>query len=226
MMILRAVNAFIVKDVSLFTNNFIQNATFLTLAFMMVISAPSFLLLMKEDADIKLEKLATLDSLTMIPNRRHFMEHAYPLFNKHVTTQLELTTLFLDIDHFKNVNDQFGHSFGDEVLIECSRIIQENVRGSDISCRYGGEEFLIMLHQTNSEGAVIVANHIRDEISKFVFVSNPNFKYTISIGVFSKVPTQTDSIEQFIDFADQALYRAKATGRDKICVYKKGLSND
>ena len=100
------------------------------------------------------------------------MEHAYPLFNKHVTTQLELTTLFLDIDHFKTINDNYGHACGDQVLSTVANALKSQTRNDDILARWGGEEFLFSLADVTSDEAINIADALRLYIQQLSFECN------------------------------------------------------
>jgi diguanylate cyclase (GGDEF)-like protein len=216
-MVLRALSSYMDVTMSLFTVNYVQHFSFITLILLTVISGPGFLLLLKERADVELRILATLDGLTHISNRRHFLEQAQLIFVEHQKVQLPLSVLFIDIDHFKLVNDQHGHGFGDEVLINLADILKGAIRGSDLVCRYGGEEFVVLLVDTNIEGSRVVIDHIRDHI-KQAQLSLPDFKYSISIGLYATIPPE-GSMYDFIKKSDEAMYQAKQFGRDQYVVY-------
>jgi diguanylate cyclase (GGDEF)-like protein len=122
----------------------------------------------------------------------------------------------LDIDHFKAVNDQFGHLTGDEVIRNIADIIRRAIRETDIAGRYGGEEFIVFLPDTSSKHAVIVAERIRkivmDTVVKY---DNHELKYTCSVGVAAKLPKYSKP-QMWIEAADKALYVAKQNGRNKV----------
>jgi len=129
----------------------------------------------------------------------------------------------LDIDHFKQVNDNYGHKAGDEVIVNLSSTLQTLARKSDVICRFGGEEFIILLPKTNQEGAITIAEKIRqfieNSIVKINYADKGNeIKITISIGVALIDLTQDKSIEAPIQRADKALYKAKNMGRNKVCI--------
>lgn len=169
----------------------------------------------------ELEELATHDSLTNLLNRTTFFRLASRDFNLHIRTRQAACVLMLDIDHFKSVNDRFGHPFGDTVLILVSSLIQERLRHTDIGGRYGGEEFSIFLPATDLNGASRVADDIRRSIESAPFiVENTTFFVTISIGIASLNPNRHDSLEDLLADADKALYAAKNHGRNRIMVAK------
>jgi diguanylate cyclase len=144
------------------------------------------------------------------------MNKADAYYQRALRGQESLSILFIDIDFFKKVNDIYGHLFGDEVLKNIAKVISESVRPVDLSCRFGGEEFLTLLHNTNNEQAVLVGNRIREKIQNLEFEENRKFKCTVSVGVYSGQPDSDRNIQHFIDNADQALYRAKESGRNRV----------
>ncbi len=216
LLLLRAFNSLFNEDVSLFTNNFLQSGTFLLLILLMFVNGTGFLLIMYDRSYQLLRASSNLDPLTQIYNRRFFMNRAEAYYQRALRDQKSLSFLFIDIDFFKKVNDNYGHLFGDEVLKIIAKIISESVRPLDICCRFGGEEFLILLYETNNEQAVLVGNRIREKIQNLVFEENRDFKCTVSVGVYSGLPESEKNIQHFIDNADQALYRAKESGRNRV----------
>jgi diguanylate cyclase (GGDEF)-like protein len=125
----------------------------------------------------------------------------------------------LDIDHFKSINDTYGHLIGDEVLKIVSGLIDKSIRSADYFGRYGGEEFLIVMTQTNLNGAVTYAERVRSAIQNHRFHNlGSDFKVTVSVGVAEF--NDKDNIQTMIERADKALYRAKGSGRDCVdCLY-------
>jgi diguanylate cyclase (GGDEF) domain len=170
---------------------------------------------------VQAKTMASTDSLTQLPNRNSFMMQARSILEDHRESQEEVAILFLDIDHFKDVNDQYGHQFGDEVLTRFARAIQSNIRPGDLSCRYGGEEFLIMLVRPGNLGAKRLAQRIMTTVSALTFDKHPDFRFTTSIGLISAVPNESNTLEEFISKSDTALYEAKNTGRKKTVVYSE-----
>ncbi|HHU49457.1 MAG TPA: GGDEF domain-containing protein [Clostridiales bacterium] len=216
LLLLRALNSLLNKDISLFTNNFLQIGTFILLILLMFVSGIGFLLIMYERSYELLRISSNLDPLTQIYNRRYFMNKAEAYYQRALREQKSLSFLFTDIDFFKKVNDSYGHLFGDEVLKTIAKVISENVRPLDLCCRFGGEEFLILLHETNNEQAVLIGNRIREIIQNLVFEENREFKCTVSVGIYSGIPDSRKNIQHFIDNADQALYKAKESGRNRV----------
>ncbi len=127
-------------DMHLFTNAYIQTLTFLAMALQLVFSLPAYLLLIKEDSDQIIARMATTDMLTGLPNRYSFLDSAQRVFLRSRFSGGMLSVLFLDIDFFKAINDKYGHSFGDEVLAAVGHSIRDCLRPTDLSCRYGGGE--------------------------------------------------------------------------------------
>lgn len=216
----RAVYSFKIQDTLIFTNNIIQSLTFISFILIMVFSAPAFLLMMKENTEEILEKMATIDSLTNIANRQSFMDKAQICFEEHKIYGNGMVVIFFDIDYFKSVNDNYGHSFGDEVLIKVADIIKHSMRSSDLYCRYGGEEFIALLPKSGEKSGLLVGERVMKEVSELQFEQHPEFKFTISIGIYVDVPSGGDMLPAFINKADMALYEAKNTGRNKIIIYK------
>jgi diguanylate cyclase (GGDEF)-like protein len=119
----------------------------------------------------------------------------------------------IDIDHFKEVNDKHGHKVGDKVLVEFANVIKENLRGSDIYARWGGEEFIVLMPETKIEQALKVAERLRKSVENYNF--SEISKLTISIGVVQKPPLEM-KIDEVIIRADNALYKAKNNGRNRV----------
>ena len=168
---------------------------------------------------------ASTDPLTSLYNRR-FLKNTMPsIIEKHFTEQHNLSVIMLDIDFFKNYNDNYGHPMGDKVLIEISKAISSALRRElDVVCRYGGEEIIVILKNTGLHCAIIVAKRIKNAVDglsiehKYSAVSD---HVTISQGIYSAIPLKSGikTEEQFIKYADMALYAAKNSGRNKFAVY-------
>jgi diguanylate cyclase (GGDEF)-like protein len=164
----------------------------------------------------RVETLANVDSLTGLFNRRRFETVIDKEFKRSMRYNVPLSCLMLDIDHFKKVNDTFGHTVGDGVLLETVKIIQNNIRDVDTVARWGGEEFIIMSPNTSKNNALIVADRIRKSMAGQSFPNVGNKKITISIGI-ADIPDQAIiTKEQLINAADQALYDAKKNGRNRV----------
>lgn len=169
----------------------------------------------------ELEKLAAIDKLTGIYNRRMVDEFMKIEVESHNRYSHGLSIIMLDIDHFKLVNDTYGHQVGDVVLSQTTKIILENIRKSDIFGRYGGEEFIIICSDTSSKEAFLLAEKLRTAIDNYSFLEVGH--KTISLGISSF--EDNDNAESLIKKADDALYKAKKSGRNKSVVYNK-VSDD
>lgn len=163
-----------------------------------------------------LRRLATTDSLTGAHNRRHFMERAKAEIARSERYGSPLSMLSIDIDHFKNVNDTYGHLVGDEVLKALVKTCKDTLRITDIFARMGGEEFSAVLPETSIKAAVKSAERLRETISKnSVKVDKHVISYTVSIGV-SQITGPKDTLEELMRRTDGALYRAKDLGRNRV----------
>ena len=168
-----------------------------------------------------IETLAITDGLTGVYTRRYFIERFEEEIKRSRLRKSNLAFLMIDADHFKKVNDQHGHLAGDQVLKEIANIIQENVREIDIVGRFGGEEFCVVLPDTDLEGARVVAERIRKSAEKkLIKAYDSTLRVTLSIGL-AVYPSDGKLLEELMDKADWALYRAKSQGRN--CVVAFGL---
>lgn len=168
----------------------------------------------------RLQKLTITDTLTQVFNRRYFLERFEEELMRSKRFKLKLTLLMLDIDHFKNYNDRYGHLVGDAILREVAKTLKENIRQIDFMGRYGGEELSIVLVETDKEEARFASERIRQAIvSRPFLVYDEELKVTLSIGV-STFPEDASLSSEIIDKADEALYRAKEAGRNRVCVYE------
>ncbi len=164
-----------------------------------------------------LHEAGALDSLTKVANRRSFEKYLTQELRLARTCESELVMLVVDVDHFKRVNDQFGHLAGDTVLRELASLMQQNLRGSDFLCRYGGEEFAIVLPATTLQAALPLAERLRVAISEHDFVHDGlHIAVTISIGAAGWGEDGVDNREELIACADNRLYKAKASGRNQV----------
>lgn len=159
-----------------------------------------------------LTELSTTDSLTKVNNRRHFLELAHKELERSDRLGFTLALMIFDVDRFKGINDQFGHQAGDEVLVAICRKIEENLREYDVFGRYGGDEFTILLPQTDLKHGVKVGERLEAAIQTLKIESLPGQSLTISGGVAARAPSQQD-LDSLLRSADQALYRAKKKGR-------------
>jgi diguanylate cyclase (GGDEF)-like protein len=164
----------------------------------------------------QLERLATIDSMTGLYNRRHFLDQADAEWSRFQRHQRPLSMLMIDIDHFKQVNDRYGHAVGDETLIAVAQACAGGKRQSDIVGRLGGEEFAILLPETELAQAAIVADRLRAAIAGQVVTAHKvQFKVTASIGI-AAASVSMSGIDALMRAADQALYQAKAKGRNCV----------
>ena len=165
-------------------------------------------------------KLAVTDGLTGISNRPSVEKSLQIEFERSKRYNSPLSLILLDVDHFKDVNDTYGHQKGDEILIAFASLLKKACRANDIAARYGGEEFLMILPQSNAQGAFKIAERVREEMMKISFTGNEsNFAVTVSCGV-AEFNKDYESINKLITVADRALYEAKNGGRNKTILGK------
>ncbi|PLT27667.1 GGDEF domain-containing response regulator [Peribacillus deserti] len=174
----------------------------------------------KIDRHIKRKKLVDqfvlIDELTQVYNRRYLNNVLTQFVSDFHRTQSPFTVAMIDLDHFKEVNDSYGHLTGDRVLIEFAHFIRSNIRGSDVICRYGGEEFIILFPNTNEKGAMLKLERLLEIFRNMVFQYEDNsFSLTFSAGLYS-VTHSGILPEAIIQAADEALYHAKSTGRARV----------
>ena len=177
-----------------------------------------------EAANQKLQQLASIDSLTQIPNRRSFDEVLEREWQRLEREQAPLSLILCDMDFFKNYNDTYGHQSGDDCLKEVGKILQQAAqRPGDLAARYGGEEFALVLPNTDTAGAVYVAETILSSIrtKNLIHESSKIISYpTVSLGIATIIPQSSSSLTWLIAKADEALYRAKLTGRDRYVTHQ------
>lgn len=162
----------------------------------------------------KLSKLASTDSLTNIDNRRSFYKKSAVEFNRSVRMKLPLSLLIIDLDNFKLVNDNYGHAAGDVVLQSFAKAVQTVLREYDVFGRIGGEEFGVLMPNTDSDSAFIIAERIRKHVANTAILFNSeSLKVTVSIGLAEKLRISY-SIEDIIQEADKNLYRSKVNGKN------------
>ncbi|MNI01459.1 Response regulator PleD [compost metagenome] len=167
----------------------------------------------------KIQAQAILDSLTELPNRRGFDLLAAQAMHEARREPKPLTALLLDLDHFKALNDTYGHLAGDQVLIGFARDLESCLRHSDIVCRWGGEEFIVLLKDTDGKTGLMIAEKIRQHVEEQRYAYNSKALHvTVSIGLTTQQPD--DTLHSLLSRADHAMYRAKQTGRNRTCVEK------
>ncbi|MVS98196.1 PleD family two-component system response regulator [Devosia marina] len=161
--------------------------------------------------------LAVTDELTGLYNRRYFDRHLNVMLSKAQEQDRDIALMILDIDHFKAVNDNHGHDVGDAVLREFAARLKRNIRGVDLACRFGGEEFVVLMPDTDTGQAEAVAERVRQSMAEkpFEVGSTRPLSVTVSAGVALK-ESQADTPETFVKRADVALYRAKREGRNRV----------
>jgi diguanylate cyclase (GGDEF)-like protein len=160
-------------------------------------------------------KMAYTDPLTQANNRTSFDDSVKREMSLAARHDKNLSIIFLDIDHFKHINDHYGHDCGDFTLASVAKLIKENLRGSDMLFRIGGEEFVILLSGTNIAGAELLAERIRSSIERHTLVFDmETIKVTVSLGVTALL--KDDEANAFIKRADAAMYQAKNTGRNRV----------
>lgn len=167
-----------------------------------------------EKANRKIRELSRTDSLTGLANRAYFQERYEQIFALARRHQAPLAVVMMDLDHFKHINDTFGHDAGDIVLKHFGRLVRESCRQEDFACRFGGEEFILYLPHTTIKEALVLADRLRQRLAGDDILKN-QYQITVSIGVAGTVPDE--SPESLIKRADQALYKAKDSGRNWVC---------
>ena len=166
----------------------------------------------------RLEELVSHDPLTNLYNVRHFQQTLPVVMERTRRTQRPASLIMVDLDHFKKINDTWGHEVGNVALKQTASILCQQVRIVDTVCRYGGEEFIIVLPDTGLRPAIRIAERIRNEIAeKPVRHDRGEFHMTASMGVEVHLPGDERSAEELIDSVDRLLYRAKESGRNRVC---------
>ena len=172
-----------------------------------------------KNANKKLLEISSVDFLTNIPNRRYFFEVGNKSFHLAKREKHPLSIIYIDIDHFKSINDNYGHNIGDEILKLVSSKMNKLIRKSDILARTGGEEFTILLNNTDKENAFILAEKLRTTIENSCYRDKEfEIQVTISLGI-SELQNDDEELDSIISRADKALYRAKNESRNKTVIY-------
>ncbi|MFZ6027867.1 MAG: GGDEF domain-containing protein [Chloroflexota bacterium] len=177
-----------------------------------------------------LARQVRLDALTGLYNRRYFYELARVELNRALRYQRPIALLLLDLDHFRSFNDRYGHTVGDEILIYLSGRLRECLRSVDLYGRYGGEEFIVMMPETDLSQAKLVAERIRMAVERAPYIieeTGDDALVTVSIGVVDvQVCSGGRGLDWFVSMADQALDRAKQRGRNRVETLPAGPEDD
>jgi diguanylate cyclase (GGDEF)-like protein len=170
----------------------------------------------------RLYEMAITDGMTKLFIHKYFQGRLAEEFKRAERYKRDLSLIMIDLDHFKRLNDKYGHQFGDEVLIKTANEIKAKCRASDLPCRYGGEEFAIILPETNMKSSMALAERLRKNIAKLKLkYSNETVNYTLSAGVSSIKENKPVDVKDFIKMADRALYFSKQNGRNQVTAYNK-----
>ncbi|WP_319583294.1 GGDEF domain-containing protein [uncultured Pseudodesulfovibrio sp.] len=176
-----------------------------------------------DGAHEKIANLTTHDELTGLPNRSWFFDRLDEEIDRAARYGNKLSLIMIDLDHFRRVNDSFGHPLGDLALAEVARLLNANIRTSDVAARYGGEEFMIILPETDAERAALAAEKLRVVVEvNDISLEGPEIKVTISCGVadLASVHPQKGSLrDSLVVAADRAMHQAKKNGRNQVLVH-------
>lgn len=205
----------------------ISMATITPLILSPFISWPLMGLLMKVDElEKEMRKLVTFDSLTGLLSRRAFFHDAKAFIEFAKRKKIIFSIILLDIDNFKNVNDCYGHSAGDEVLRDFAKTARTITRKGDLIGRIGGEEFALLLPNSIEAVAYAFSERLHEAIRESVInYGNLSIKYTVSMGLFSILPIKSDTIENILKNADMSLYLAKENGRNRTVSFNANKAN-
>ncbi|GFP75847.1 GGDEF domain-containing protein [Clostridium fungisolvens] len=173
-----------------------------------------------QDINRKLQYLSDYDYLTGIPNRRYFMKQLKDFGYNYDFASIRTYVVIVDIDYFKNINDTYGHLIGDYVLKAVAVVLKNNIKEQDLLARFGGEEFLILLSSINLEETKVICENLRRLIEQYTFNFEKNtIKITASFGISSIENITEVDFDKAYSHADKALYEAKRSGRNKVCIF-------
>ncbi|WP_417775891.1 diguanylate cyclase [Stutzerimonas xanthomarina] len=171
-------------------------------------------------ANQELQRLSSTDRLTGLFNRGHWEEMLRQDYARHRRYERNAALVMFDIDHFKKINDSYGHQAGDAVIQQTAELVRQSMRDADIAGRYGGEEFVVLLPDTDSEGALTFAERLRQSIEAHEVVHDGHsIRFTVSLGI-ADLSEPTSGYAQLIERADNALYSSKAAGRNQVTLYR------
>jgi two-component system chemotaxis family response regulator WspR len=177
----------------------------------------------------ELERLTSVDGLTGISNRRYFNEYIEREWNRAMRSQIPLSILLIDVDHFKQYNDTYGHIAGDEVLRKVAQTMSQACRRSaDLAARYGGEEFVVTFPETPATDIRHLGERLCEAVEALQIphsASSAGKYVTISVGAATTIPQMGEAVVSLIDAADKALYEAKKSGRNRIVIHDRGASS-
>ena len=205
---------------SILQSSFLQTLTFMSTFTVVLVSSMGFVFMLRDRADESNRVMAALDPLTGVANRRSLIAALDRDVARAVRMRESIALMMVDIDHFKNVNDQYGHPVGDQVLCSVVNVLRQRVRAQDLVGRYGGEEFLVLLPDTTLVGAEQLARALCQAVEESRCpvdgMPGPGIAVTVSIGVFGGRLDSGDSWDMLIAAADRALYQAKSNGRNRV----------
>ena len=204
----------------------VQTLSFMTSMVTAVVMSLGFVIMAKERADDRNRRLAMSDALTGLRNRRALLEALDQQLALARRGGLPLALLAIDVDHFKQVNDRFGHLTGDRLLRQVAQLLESRLRAQDLAGRFGGEEFLVVLPNTGMDGAVSLAQALCEAVAAAPLQTDSGqpLPITVSIGVHGFDAAKDLNVDHLIHAADQALYRAKAAGRNRVELSVGGLA--
>ncbi|WP_042475057.1 GGDEF domain-containing protein [Bacillus ndiopicus] len=219
-LVLRAYNAlFVSTDVTLFAENEYQALAFLTRFIEMLVGSIGFILLVKEQTDVELTRMAMIDELTNIYNRRAFIQRANAMIATGIKKKSTLSFIIFDVDRFKGINDTYGHDIGDYILRELAKLIANELPKEAIFGRYGGDEFVILIANCPIDRATQLAEALRATVSQHPF-QHISTQCTLSLGSATTDASIALSLDELYTNADKALYQAKENGRNQVCAVR------
>ncbi|MEA5554458.1 GGDEF domain-containing protein [Anabaena cylindrica UHCC 0172] len=218
--ILRMIMVPLVQTTSLMQPNSINIITLWAIFLFDYLRNSGFIMIVNQRLHHDLHTLATTDFLTKALNRRAIENYLQYEITRFKRSEIPFSLILIDVDKFKLINDNYGHTFGDIVLQHLVNILNKSLRSQDLVSRWGGEEFLILLPNTNIESASVIANRLRITVEENPAADGMIY-YTISLGVATFEKTYTNSLSSFFIALDQALYQAKKKGRNQIVIVPK-----